>query len=45
MPEGTYYCLRVPTGVRVWIVASEGAYWFLLLCEGAYWSLWVPTCA
>ena len=40
MSEGAYWGVRVPTGVRVWLLVSEGAYWHLLLSECAYWCLW-----
>ena len=41
--EGTYWCLRMPTGVCVQILVCEGAKWFLMVSMDDYWCLRVPT--
>ena len=43
MSEGSYWCLKLPTGFSGCLLVSEVAFWHQLVSEDAYWCLSVRT--
>ena len=42
MSEGAYWCLKVPTGISVYLLMPSGVLGCVVLSVGAYCSLRVP---